>query len=42
MKAQENRKVRQVVGRVSTDTKGPPGIFMEVSGLWDRHSSLTN
>jgi hypothetical protein len=38
MKAQRNREPRQVVGRVSTDTKGPPGVFMEGAGLWVGHS----
>lgn len=28
---------RRLLGRVSLDTKGPPGIYMEASGLWDRH-----
>lgn len=28
---------RRRLGRVSTQTKGPPGIYMEGSGLWDRH-----
>jgi hypothetical protein len=28
---------RRLLGRVSIDTKGPPGIYMEASGLWDRH-----
>jgi hypothetical protein len=27
---------RQLLGRVSTDTKGPPGFHMEASGLWNR------
>lgn len=27
---------RQALGRVSTDTKGPPGVYMERSGLWDK------
>jgi hypothetical protein len=28
---------RRPLGRVSVDTKGPPGIYMEASGRWDRH-----
>ena len=28
---------RRLLGRVSLDTKGPPGIYMEASGLGDRH-----
>lgn len=35
MKREERRNGRQVVGRVSTDTKGPPGVFMEGGGLWN-------
>lgn len=31
-RAQERRRV---IGRISVDTKGPPGIFMEGTGLWD-------
>jgi hypothetical protein len=27
---------RRSIGRVSTDTKGPPGLYMERSGLWDK------
>lgn len=27
---------RRPLGRVSRDTKGPPGTHMEVSGLWDK------
>lgn len=41
MKPQRNARSRQVIGRVSTDTKGPPGVFMEGGGLWSGHS-LTN
>jgi hypothetical protein len=26
---------RKVSGRISRDTKGPPGIFREGTGLWD-------
>lgn len=28
-------KLRTPIGRVSLDTKGPPGIFMEGTGLWN-------
>ncbi|HWJ38161.1 MAG TPA: hypothetical protein VNR86_05315 [Sphingomicrobium sp.] len=35
MPNQKSDKQRQFVGRVSIDTKGPPGIFMERTGLWD-------
>jgi hypothetical protein len=35
MKRQSKHKVRRVIGRVSTDTKGPPGVYMEVTGLWN-------
>ena len=27
---------RRVLGRVSNDTKGPPGFHMEASGLWNK------
>jgi hypothetical protein len=27
---------RQLLGRVSTETKGPPGFHMEASGLWNK------
>ena len=36
MKTQANQPRRRPLGRVSRDTKGPPGIFMERSGLWDK------
>ena len=26
----------KMLGRVSEDTKGPPGTYMEASGLWDK------
>jgi hypothetical protein len=35
MKTQPDRKPREVVGHVSTDTRGPPGVFMEGGGLWN-------
>jgi hypothetical protein len=28
---------RRPLGRISSETKGPPGVFMEGTGLWDRH-----
>jgi len=35
MKGEEGRKRRIVIGRVSIDTKGPVGVFMESGGLWN-------
>lgn len=35
---QDQRTIRRVVGRISRDTKGHPGIFMEAKGLWDGQS----
>ena len=32
----EKTSHRRTIGRVSTDTKGPPGFHMEVSGLWNK------
>ena len=38
MKTQKVVDTRRVIGRVSSDTKGPPGVFMEATGLWNgRH-----
>lgn len=38
MLSQKKVKSRKLIGRISVDTKGPPGIFMEATGLWDgRH-----
>lgn len=38
MKTQRNEKGRRVIGRVIRDTKGPPGMFLEATGLWNgRH-----
>ena len=34
MKVASKSNRRLVLGRVSTDTKGPPGLHMEASGLW--------
>lgn len=33
---------RRVLGRVSLDTKGPPGSAMEVAGLWNQKDALTH
>jgi hypothetical protein len=41
MKAFPEFHRRRLLGRVSTDTKGPPGSHMEPFGLWDK-LSLTN
>jgi hypothetical protein len=41
MKHESERKRRIHLGRVSVETKGPPGVFMEATGLWD-HRSLSN
>lgn len=35
MLSQTTQAGRTVIGRISRDTKGPPGIFMEGTGLWD-------
>ena len=38
MKTQQKSKATRVIGRVSSDTKGPPGMFLEATGLWNgRH-----
>lgn len=38
MKVRLEEKQRRQLGRVSSDTKGPPGVFMEATGLWNgRH-----
>lgn len=36
MKAPIEQKQRRPLGRVSSDTKGPPGFHMEGSGLWNK------
>lgn len=36
MKVSQDRKQRRQLGRVSTDTKGPPGFHMEFSGQWNK------
>jgi hypothetical protein len=33
-------KSRIVLGRVSRETKGPPGFTMEPGGLWDKPHTL--
>lgn len=35
MFTQKTKARRTLIGRISLDTKGPPGIFMEGTGLWD-------
>lgn len=32
---------RRVLARVSSETKGPPGVHMEASGLWDKPGLTT-
>ena len=34
MKLQQHENWRRILGRVSTDTKGPPGVHMEGIGRW--------
>lgn len=36
MKRKEFLHCRRVLARVSRETKGPPGVHMEASGLWDK------
>jgi hypothetical protein len=36
MNAALKQKQRRLLGRVSSDTKGPPGFHMEASGLWNK------
>ena len=36
MKRSLEKGRRQLLGRVSSDTKGPPGFHMEASGLWNK------
>ena len=36
MKPRSTAKGRLELGRVSRDTKGPPGSHMEPFGLWDK------
>ena len=40
MKLAAKAPARRPLGRVSIDTKGPPGAHMEVSGLWDKATQL--
>jgi hypothetical protein len=35
MKNHEQNRPHRTIGRVSSDTKGPPGVFMEGGGLWN-------
>lgn len=35
MLTEKKSKGRKLIGRVSIDTKGAPGIFVEGMGLWD-------
>jgi hypothetical protein len=34
MKVDQHASSRQLLGRVSSDTKGPPGVNMEGIGRW--------
>jgi hypothetical protein len=34
MKSAHQQPSRRVLGRVTTDTKGPPGVHMEGIGRW--------
>ena len=36
MKRSSESQRRKLLGRVSTETKGPAGFHMEVSGLWNK------
>lgn len=42
MKSNHDRRDRRVLGKLSADTKGPPGVVMEGTGLWNGHNSLTD
>ena len=37
MKQDQKRSRRRALGQVTSETKGPPGIFMEGTGLWNGH-----
>jgi hypothetical protein len=37
MKKLRKRECRQMIGQITTATMGPPGVFMEASGLWIGH-----
>jgi hypothetical protein len=41
METRRDRPGRRLLGRISIDTKGPPGAAMEASGLWNQHDGLT-
>jgi hypothetical protein len=32
----QHRNPRRPLGRVTCDTKGPPGLHMELSGQWNK------
>jgi hypothetical protein len=34
MKVHQQGNSKRILGRVSTDTKGPPGVHMEGIGRW--------
>lgn len=36
MKREHKPVGRHEIGRISTETKGPPGFHMEASGLWNK------
>lgn len=36
MKEWNRDQCRRELGRVSTQTQGPPGLHMELSGQWDK------
>ncbi|HKC03500.1 MAG TPA: hypothetical protein VKC17_09380 [Sphingomicrobium sp.] len=35
MKASHEHRGRRLLGRISTQTKGPPGLHLEMSGQWN-------
>lgn len=37
MRSLKQSRQRRLLGRVTKETKGPPGVFMETSGQWDKH-----
>jgi hypothetical protein len=36
MNAPQEHKQKQILGRVRSNTKGPPGFHMEFSGQWNK------
>jgi hypothetical protein len=36
MKDRRQIRNRRVLGQISTKTKGPPGLHMELSGQWNK------